>query len=320
MKLTPTLRLEDIAKMIDARFSGDPDFIISGLNEIHMVEPGDLTFVDHPKYYDKALNSKATTILINKEVECPEGKALLFHSDPFAAFVSLVQKFRPFEPATASLSPSANIGEGTVIQPNAFVGNHVTIGKNCIIHANVSIYDHTVIGDNVIIQSNSVIGGDAYYFQRKPEGYRKFESCGRVVLSDDVEIGALCAIDRGVSGDTFIGKGTKFDNHVQVGHDTYIGNNCLIGSHCAIAGVTRIEDDVILWGRVVINKDLVIGKGAIVLATSGVGKNLEGGKTYFGIPAEEARKKWKELAALRQLPGIIASLGHVESNNTNDPD
>jgi UDP-3-O-[3-hydroxymyristoyl] glucosamine N-acyltransferase len=319
MKLSPSLRLEDIARLIGAGFSGDPDFIVSGLNEIHMVEPGDLTFVDHPKYYAKALNSKATTILINKEVECPEGKTLLFHTDPFAAFVSLVKKFRPFEPAFVSVSPTATIGEGTIIQPNAFVGNHVTIGKNCIIHANVSIYDYTVIGDNVIIQSNSVIGGDAYYFQRKPEGYRKFESCGRTVISDNVEIGALCAIDKGVSGDTFIGKGTKFDNHVQVGHDTYIGSNCLIGSHCAIAGVTRIEDDVILWGKVVINKDLVIGKGAIVLATSGVGKNLEGGKTYFGIPADEARKKWRELAALRQLPGILASIGSLATLDPSEP-
>jgi UDP-3-O-[3-hydroxymyristoyl] glucosamine N-acyltransferase len=309
MKLSPSIRLQDLAVMLDAAYSGDPDFGISGLNEIHMVEAGDLTFVDHPKYYAKALNSKATTIIINKEVECPAGKALIFHQDPFAAYVSLVKKFRPFEPALAAIAPSAIIGEGTVIQPNAFVGNHVTIGKNCIIHANVSIYDHTVIGDNVIIQSNSVIGGDAYYFQRKPEGYRKFESCGRVVISDNVEIGALCAIDKGVSGDTFIGKGTKFDNHVQVGHDTYIGNNCLIGSHCAIAGVTRIEDDVILWGKVVVNKDLVIGKGAVLLATSGVDKSLEGGKTYFGNPADEARKKWRELAALRQLPGILSTLG-----------
>jgi len=308
MKLSPPLRIEEIARMTGAGFTGDPDFMISGINEIHMVEAGDLTFVDHPKYYDKALNSNATTILINKEVECPEGKALLFHADPFAAFVSLIKKFRPFEPASTSVSPSATIGEGTVIQPNAFVGNHVTIGKNCIIHANATIYDHTEIGNNVIIHSGAVIGADGYYFQRKPEGYRKFESCGKVVISDNVEVGALCAIDRGVSGDTFIGRGTKFDNHVQVGHDTYIGANCLIGSHCAIAGVTRIEDDVILWGRVVINKDLVIGKGAIVLATSGVGKDLEGGKTYFGIPAEEARKKWRELAALRQLPGLLEKL------------
>ncbi|MFH1118488.1 MAG: UDP-3-O-(3-hydroxymyristoyl)glucosamine N-acyltransferase [Bacteroidota bacterium] len=308
MKLFPSLRLADVANMIGAGFAGNPDFSINGLNEIHMVESGDLTFVDHPKYYDKALNSEATTIIINKEVECPEGKALIFHQDPFAAYVFLVKKYRPFEPATALVSPSAAIGQGTVIQPNAFIGNHVTIGENCIIHANVSIYDHTVIGNNVIIHSGSVIGADAFYFQRKVDGYRKFESCGRVVLSDNVEIGALCAIDKGVSGDTFIGKGTKFDNHVQVGHDTYIGNNCLIGSHCAIAGVTRIEDDVILWGRVVINKDLVIGKGAVILATSGVGKSLEGGKTYFGIPADEARKKWRELAALRQLPALLEKL------------
>jgi UDP-3-O-[3-hydroxymyristoyl] glucosamine N-acyltransferase len=245
---------------------------------------------------------------------------LLFHTDPFAAYVSLVKKFRPFEPAYTAVSPSATIGEGTIIQPNAFVGNHVTIGKNCIIHANASIYDYTEIGDNVIIHSGAVIGADAYYFQRKPQGYRKFESCGRVVLSDDVEVGALCTIDKGVSGDTFVGKGTKFDNHVQVGHDTYIGSNCLIGSHCAIAGVTRIEDDVILWGKVVVNKDLVIGKGAIVLATSGVGKNLEAGKTYFGIPAEEARKKWRELAALRQLPAILARLSKEEKVDFLDQD
>lgn len=308
MQLNPTLSLSTVADMIGSTFSGNPDFIISGLNEIHMVQPGDLTFVDHPKYYSKALGSKATTIIINTKVECPEGKALIFHDDPFAAYVSLVKKLRPFEQSPSAISPSATIGEGTIVQPNSFVGNHVSIGKNCLIHANVSIYDHTVIGNNVIIHSGSVIGADAYYFQRKPEGYRKFESCGRVVISDDVEIGALCAIDKGVSGDTFIGKGTKFDNHVQVGHDTYIGNHCLIGSHCAIAGVTRIEDDVILWGKVAINKDIVIGKGAILLATSAVDKSLEGGKVYFGVPAQEARKKWRELAALKRLPDIIVKL------------
>ena len=311
MKLSPPFSLSSIAQFIDAKYTGDPGFMITGMNEIHMVEAGDLTFVDHPKYYDKALNSKATTIIINKEVDCPAGKALIFHEDPFAAYVSLVKRFRPFEPAFSTISPSATIGEGSVIQPGAFVGNHVSIGRNCIIHANVSIYDHCVLGDNVIIHSGSVIGADAYYFQRKPEGYRKFESCGRTVISDNVEIGALCSIDKGVSGDTFIGTGTKFDNHVQVGHDTYIGNNCLIGSHCAIAGVTRIEDDVILWGKVVVNKDLVIGKGAILLATTGAGKNLEGGKTYFGIPAEEARVKWRELAALKQLPSIISRLNGI---------
>ncbi len=308
MNFPEPLTLGLLAQLTGAEPVGDNEWLVTGMNEIHRVRPGDLTFVDHPKYYQKALSSAATFILINQKVECPAGKALLIHDDPFAAWVSLAKRFRPFIPAPSTISSSATIGEGTVIQPGAFIGNHVTIGKNCIIHANVSIYDHTVIGDDVIIHSNTVIGADAYYFQRRPEGYRKLESCGRVIIGNRVEIGALCAIDRGVSCDTIIGDGTKFDNHVQIGHDTRIGRNCLIGAHCAIAGVTVIEDDVILWGRVSVNKDLVIGKGAILLAHTGVSKSLEGGKTYFGVPAIEARAKWREIAALRRLPDIISNL------------
>lgn len=311
MKINPALTLSGAAGIIGATFDGKSDFTISGINEIHMVEPGDLTFVDHPKYYAKALASKATTIIINKQMDAPDGKALLFSDDPFAAYMTLVNKFRPFERSNQNISPSAEIGEGTVIQPGAFIGNNVKIGRDCIIHSNVSIYDHCQLGDRVIIHAGSVIGADAYYFQRKPEGYRKFESCGRVVINDDVEIGALCAIDKGVSGDTTIDKGTKMDNQVQVGHDTYIGKNCLIGAKCAIAGVTRIEDDVILWGLVTINKDIVIGKGAVMLATSGADKSLEGGKVYLGAPAIEARQRWRELAAVRRLPDIIAKL-HIK--------
>lgn len=312
MRFETPLTLEQASGLLHADFKGDPLHQITGINEIHKVEPGDLTFVDHPKYYDKALNSKATTIVINKDVACPEGKGLIITDDPFAGYVKLVQMFRKFAPSKVQISPTANIGEGTVIQPNCFIGNHVTIGKNCIIHANVSIYDHCIIGDDVIIHSNSVLGADAYYFQRKPEGYRKLESCGRVILGDRVEIGALCSIDRGVSGDTVIDEGTKMDNHCQVGHDTYIGKNCLIGSHAAIAGVTTIEDDVILWGRVAINKDIVIGKGAVILATSAIDKSIQGnGKVYFGIPADDARKKWRELAALRQLPDLMKRLKDV---------
>jgi len=308
MKFDSPQTLKKIAGLINARFVGNPDFLVSGINEIHMVEPGDLTFVDHPKYYDKALKSKATTILINKDVDPPSGKALIISDHPFDDYVFLVTTFRPFEKAVSAISPSAEIGEGTIIQPGAFVGNHVKIGKNCIIHANASIYDHCVIGNNVIIHSGAVIGADAYYFQRRPEGYKKLETCGRVVLEDNVEVGAMTTIDKGVSGDTYISFGTKFDNHVQVGHDTYIGRNCLIGAFCAIAGVTRIEDDVILWASVLVNKDLVIGKGAIVLAGSGTEKSLEGGKTYWGIPAIEARKKWREVAALKMLPDILQKL------------
>ena len=308
MKLDSALTLERVAEIIGGSYNGNPDFLITGLNEIHMVEAGDLTFVDHPKYYGKALGSKATTIIINKQVSPPEGKTLIFSDDPFAAYMTLVRRFRPFEKSNLNISHSAEIGEGTVIQPNAFIGNNVKIGRNCIIHSNVSIYDNCQLGDRVIIHAGSVIGADAYYFQRKPEGYRKFESCGRVVIGDDVEIGALCAIDKGVSGDTTISSGTKMDNQVQVGHDSYIGKNCLIGAKCAIAGVARIEDDVILWALVAVNKDIIIGKGAIMLATSAADKSLEGGKVYMGAPAIEARRRWRELVAIRRLPDILDKL------------
>jgi UDP-3-O-[3-hydroxymyristoyl] glucosamine N-acyltransferase len=311
MKFNKPFTLSEIAGYIEASYTGLPGFQITGINEIHMVEPGDITFVDHPKYYDKALKSKATTILINKKVDAPEGKALIFSDQPYDDFMKLIRQLRPFERATGMVSPTVEIGEGTIIQPGAFVGNHVRIGKNCLIHANVSIYDHTQIGNNVVIHSGTVIGADAFYFQKRKEITVKFESCGRVVIRDHVEIGACCTIDKGVSGDTIIDEYTKFDNHIQIGHDTYIGKRCLFASGVLVAGVTRIEDDVILWGQVVINKDLVVGKGAVVLATSGVGKSLPGNKVYFGIPAVEAREKWREMALLRKLPELYAAMNKI---------
>lgn len=305
MLFNPALTLGEVARLLKADFQGNPDFPVSGLNEIHRVVPGDLTFVDHPKYYEKALRSAATTIIINKKVEAPDGKALIFSEDPFRDFTFLIRRFRPFEPATGMVSTTAIIGEGTVIQPGAFVGKHVVIGKNCLIHANVSIYDHCLIGDNVIIHSGSVIGSDGFYFKRRPAYHDKLISGGRVILEDSVEIGANCTIDRGVTADTVIGQGTKLDNLIQVGHDTVIGRNCLMAAQVGIAGCVNIQDEVILWGQVGVQKDLTIGKGAIVLGQSGVSKSLEGGRTYFGSPAREAREKMKEIAFLRRIPELF---------------
>jgi len=311
MKFDVAKSVREISEILKAQFDGDGAFPVTGINEIHMVEPGDITFVDHPKYYEKALNSNATTIIINKKVQRPDGKALIFSEDPFADYMLLVKKFRPFEPVYKMISDSAEIGEGTVIQPGAFIGNHVKIGKNCLIHANVSIYDHCILGDNIIIHSGTVLGADAFYFQKRKDTTLKFESCGRVVIRDYVEIGANCTIDRGVSGDTVIDEYTKFDNHIQIGHDTYVGKRCLFASAVLVAGVTKIEDDVILWGQVVINKDLVIGKGAVVLAASGIDKSIEGNKIYFGVPVMEARRKWRELALIRKLPEMYEKLNDL---------
>lgn len=308
MKFPKTHTLKEVADIIDSKYIGDPNFPVYGMNEIHVVEPGDIVFVDHPKYYDKALQSAATIILINKEVECPEGKALLVSDDPFRDFNKLTRHFRPFRATETAISLSTEIGEGTYIQPNCFIGNHVRIGKNCIIHSNVSIYDHTVIGDNVIIHAGAILGADAFYYKKRPEGFDQLISGGRVVIEDNVGIGALCTIDRGVTGDTTIGEGTKLDNQVHVGHDTVIGKKCLIAAQTGIAGCVKIMDEVTIWGQVGIISSITIGERAVVMAQSGITKSIEGDKTYFGTPADEAREKLKQYANVKKIPEILNKL------------
>ncbi len=311
MKLKEPVSVKWAAEFIGAKLSGNETQMIYGLNEIHKVTAGDLSFVDFEKYYDKCLQSPATIILINKEVDYPAGKTLLVHPEPFSAYVKLVKHFSGFMPADKMVSDTAIIGEGTHLQPNVFVGNNVRIGSHCLIHPNVTIYDNTVIGNNVIIHAGAVLGADAFYFKRRKEReaqYDKLESCGRVIIEDDVEIGACCTIDRGVSGDTIIGSGTKLDNHVHIGHGAVIGKNCLFAAQVGIGGKAIIEDEVILWGQVGVSKDLTIGKGAVVYAQSGVPSSLAGGKIYFGSPAEDARSKMKELNWIKRIPEIWEKL------------
>ena len=301
MRFPQPYTLEQIATIINAKYVGASDFPVLGMNEIHVIQAGDIVFVDHPKYYEKALHSKATIVLINKEVECPEGKALLISDDPFRDFNKLTDFFKPFEKATALIAPSARIGENTIVQPGTFVGNNVVIGNNCRIHSNVSIYDDCVIGDNVTIHAGTVLGADAFYYKKRPEGFDKLKSGGRVVIEDNVDLGALCTIDRGVTGDTTIKKGTKIDNQVHIGHDTVVGEKCLIASQTGIAGCVVIENEVTIWGQVGMTSGITIGEKAVILAQSGISKSLEGGQTYFGYPAGEAREKYKEMSALKQL-------------------
>lgn len=308
MKFPKTYLLREIADLIAAKFVGDQNFPVKGMNEIHVVEAGDIVFVDHPKYYDKALNSAATIVLINKEVDCPEGKALLISDDPFRDFNILTKHFKPFNSSSSSISSTAKIGANTIIQPNTFVGNNVSIGDNCLIHANVSIYDDCVIGNNVTIHAGTILGADAFYYKKRADGFDKLISGGRVVIKDKVDIGSGCTIDKGVTGDTTIGEGSKLDNQIQIGHDTILGKKCLIASHTGIAGCVVLEDEVTLWGQVGVISGITIGKGAVVYAQSGIANSLEGGKTYFGSPAVEARDKMRELATIKNMPSILKKL------------
>ena len=271
MQISPTT-LKDISEIIKAEFIGDPNHMITGFNEIHRVVAGDVVFVDHPKYYHKALESAATTIIINKKVDCPEGKALIITDEPFTAFNKLTLHFQPKYYSAQPISTTASIGKNTVIMPGCFIGNDVIIGDNCILYPNVVVYDNCHLGNDVTIHAGTIIGSDAFYFKNRKSHFEPLNTCGRVVIKDQVVIGANCTFDKGVTADTLIGKGTIIDNMVHIGHDVIVGEMCLFAANVAIAGCCTISNHVTMWGQVGISSDINIGNGAVIQAQSGVGK------------------------------------------------
>ncbi len=305
MKFKENTTLSELSNFLGCPFKGNPDLVISGINEIHMVGSGDVVFVDHPKYYKKALESAADVILIDQEVEFPEGKGIIISSSPFDDFNKITKHHAPFKKWESAINENTRVHPTVIIAPNASIGHNVEIGENTIISAGAVIGDNSTIGKNVIVGPNAVIGHDAFYYKKKQDGYHKMHSCGGTILEDKVEIGALTTIDRGVTSNTKIGEGTKIDNQVHVGHDTQIGKNCLFAANVGIAGCVIIEDNVTLWGQVGVVSDITIGEGAVVYGQSGVGRSLEGGRSYLGSPCEESRRKFKELAALKKLPSFL---------------
>jgi UDP-3-O-[3-hydroxymyristoyl] glucosamine N-acyltransferase len=298
MKLPEPISISTLADYIGAEIIGDTDILITGINEIHKVEEGDITFSDLPKYFQKSLSSKASAVILNEEVPCPPNKAILVHPEPFQAYDKLIRRFRPFNPLSQQISETAVIGKNTIIEPNVVIGNHVVIGDNCYIQANVYIGDYTIIGNNVTLQPGCIIASDAFYCKRYADHYQRWTTGGRVVIGDHVDIGGGCTINSGVSGDTVIGSGTKFDCQIHIGHDAVIGKNCLFAAQVGVGGNTIIEDNVVLYGQVGVAQNLRIGRGAVVMAKSGVSKNLEPDKVYLDIRHLRLRiniKNWRLL-------------------------
>lgn len=301
MKLNNPIPVRQLADRFKMKLIGNPEQLIYSINEIHKVTSGDLTFVDVEKYYSKSINSAATIILINKETECPDGKTLLITHDPFEIYNQLVLEHRPFVFQKQAIAETAYIHPTAIIESQVVIGHHVVIGAHSYIQSNAVLGEYTVIGNHVTIQSGALIGTDAFYFKKTAEGYRKWRSCGRVIIHDQVDIGAGCTINKGVSGDTIIGEGTKIDCQVHIGHGVVIGKQCLIAAQVGIAGKTKIGNQVTIYGQVGIAQNIEIGDKVVLLARSGVGKNLESGKTYFGTPCEEARTMMREIATVKKL-------------------
>ena len=309
MKFQEPISIKDIAKKINASIIGDDSILATGINEIHNVEKGDITFVDVRKYFSKSLNSAASIIILNEETECPEGKVLLLCENPFKAYNSIVKQHRPLKPINHQISETAQIHPSSIIEPGVVVGPDVKIGRNCYVQANAVITGHTTIGNHVMIEAGVVIGTDAFYYKKTGEGFQKWRSGGRVIIEDHVDIGANSTVNIGVSGDTIVGEGTKFDCMVHIGHEVKIGKRCQLTAQVAVGGNTIIGDDVILYGQVGVAHNLHIGDKVIVMAQSLVSKDLEAGKSYAGNPAGETRKHYRQLAALRALPDFLRKFG-----------
>lgn len=326
----------EIAKLTGAELRGgaDPERIITGVATLDRGGPTDLVFLDNSKFSDAARASTAGACLSSPRHadSVAPGIALLIVNKPFHAFVNVARTLFPdaLRPSSlfagdaaaagvaagAVVHPSARlesgvtidpgvvigagaeIGSGTVIAPNAVIGANVRIGRDCAIGPNASIM-HALVGDRVILHAGCRIGQDGFGFVMGLGGHRKIPQIGRVIIQDDVEIGAGTSIDRGGLRDTVIGEGTKIDNQVQVAHNISIGRHCVLAAHVGIAGSVVIEDYVVMGGQVGIADNLTIGEGARIGAKSGVLSNIPAGETWVGYPAMRGREFWRTMVAMR---------------------
>ena len=303
MRFNAPIHLQKIAGKINRVFIGPENHIVFGIIELNVADQGDLIFVYHPKYFDKAIQSKAQTIIINARIEAPKGKAIIISDEPFNDYNELCKSYFPTAPLNSNINQQ--IHSTAILGNNVALGNNIKIGQNVQIMPGAVIMDNVTIGSNVFIGPNAVIGHNAFYYNKSNEKHSRMHTMGGVTIHDNVEIGANSTIDSGVSSNTEIGNGTKIDNLVQIGHDTVIGKHCIIAAGSAIAGCVTIKNHVTIWGQVGCTSKVTIHNHVVVLAQSGVSKDLEEGKTYFGTPCVEAKQKFRELAVLRNLSKTI---------------
>ncbi|MCK4690130.1 MAG: UDP-3-O-(3-hydroxymyristoyl)glucosamine N-acyltransferase [Candidatus Marinimicrobia bacterium] len=328
--------LGQILKIVDGTLEGDEASIITDLAEIQHAKKGQLTFLGNPKYNKYLSTTEATAVLVPKDFK-GSYENLIRVENPNLAFSLMIPRFRPELPLpnpeihkTAFIANSAQLGENIYIGPNviiedkaviennvfifanSYIGTETRIGSETIIRPNVTIYHNCQIGSKVLIHSGVVVGSDGFGFVRTEKSIKKIPQAGRVVIGDNVEIGANCSIDRGTLGDTVISKGTKLDNLIQVAHNVKIGEYCFIAAQSGIAGSSTIEDRVTIAGQVGVAGHLKIGEGAIVAAQSGVSKDVPPGTIVFGYPAQEQKKARREIANIRSIPDIKAKLKEIE--------
>ncbi|MEW5726381.1 MAG: UDP-3-O-(3-hydroxymyristoyl)glucosamine N-acyltransferase [Pseudomonadota bacterium] len=318
-------RLAEIASAEIAP-GADPTTEFSDVAPLEVAGPGMVSFLDNRKYAAQFADSKAGACVVHPDMadKAPAGMALLLSADPYRAYARIAQAFYPARPPeawvapTAWVDPAAKVGEGCRIEPGACIGAGAEIGQRCRIGANAVIGDGVVIGDDCIIGSNATvqfamignrvniypgarIGQDGFGFAMGPQGHLKVPQLGRVVIGDDVEVGANTTIDRGAGPDTVIGAGSMIDNLVQIGHNVQLGRGCVIVAQVGISGSTRLGDFVAAGGQAGITGHLKIGPGARIAAQSGVMRDIGPGETVGGAPAVPMTEWLRQCAALGKL-------------------
>jgi UDP-3-O-[3-hydroxymyristoyl] glucosamine N-acyltransferase len=327
------LTAAEIAALTRAELRRDADSRrrITGIAVLHHASPSDLVFFDNGKYADQisASNAAACITLERLAVFVPAHISLLVADNPYAAFINVARTLYPealrpsslFDSNIASgasvhptarmesgvtidpgavIGPRAEIGARTSIAAGAVIGPEVRIGRDCSIGANVSIV-RSLIGDRVIIHPGASIGQDGFGYIMERGRHLKIPQVGRVVIQDDVEIGAGTTIDRGGIHDTVVGEGTKIDNLVQVGHNVTIGRHCVLVAQVGIAGSATLEDFVVLGAKVGVKDHVTIGEGAQIAATANIGRNVPAGEKWGGTPAKQVRYWYRELSVLERL-------------------
>ena len=337
------MKLQELARRLECRLEGEGQAEVHGVAGIEHAEPGDVTFLANRRYAPNLKTTRATAVFVEEGVEIErtagaEPLARLLTANPYLAFAKAIElfyegpKYAPGIHPTAVIAKRAKIGPGAHIGPYCFVDEEVVIGENAVLHSFVTIYRgariganffahaHAVVrefcrvGDRVILQNGVVIGGDGLGYAKNADGtWYKMAQSGPAVLEDDVEVQANACVDRATVGETRIGRGTKIDDLVLVGHASKVGANCMLCGQVGLAGSTRIGENCILAGQVGTAGHLTVGSGTVITAQSGVPNDVPERALYSGYPAVENREWLRMMAALRRLPDLQKRVAELEA-------
>jgi len=313
-----TLTLAELAQTIGAELTGDPQHAISGAATLEDAGPEQVSFLSNPKYEKLLETTRAGAVILATGTKCDRAN-LLHTKDPYFSFAKAVialhgHRVHPFAGIhpRATVEATAQVAAGTVIYPGAYVGPRAKVGKDCVLYPNAVIYDDCVLGDRVIIHAGASIGHDGYGYATSQGVHHKIPQIGNVVIEDDVEIGANAAIQRAAMGSTVIGKGTKIDSLVSVGHGTRVGAHGLLVSQVGIAGSTTLGHHVTLGGQVGVAGHLKIGNNVVAAAQAGITNDVPDQEALMGSPAMPLASARRVIVLMTQLPELARRIRHLE--------